>query len=133
MTFFEELKKSSASEFEAETLEAFARALDELAGAGASRFSVGRIMSLTGLSREVGLRLLGLAAQVGIMNPVYEIDCPKCGSLVGPFFDETFREETSLECVQPACEARFSPSSAEVRVLFDFSEDYVRQGSYSPG
>lgn len=133
MKFSDALKKYSASDVQPFELERFATALDKLGAMEASRFSVGAIARETSFDREVSRRLLSLAVEAGILKPIYEVECPTCGSLVKAFEDESFRMEDHLECEQPSCQRQFTPDAAEVRVLFDFTAEYVQEGSYPSG
>jgi hypothetical protein len=125
MPFLDRLKRSVGSDFDPAAVQAFTSALEGLAEQGARHFSAGAFTRDANLDRTLSLRLLMHASAAGIVEPIYEVECPRCGIRVAEFRDTSFRDQW-LECSNPGCEHTFRPDDSVIRVLFDFTPEYSR-------
>lgn len=132
MKSFERLNQSLASEVPADDLEPFALGLRRLASARARRFSAGAITRETGLSRDRARQLLMRAISEGLLRPVYEVECPVCGTLVTTT-DGPGDLQESLVCKNPSSPHRFPRNEGVVLVFFDFLPDVLEEVEQDPG
>jgi hypothetical protein len=120
----EALERQSAGSFDPSLVRSFARTLVLLASASPRHFGYDEIAKLSTLPEDAAWNLMDLATKAGVVEQVYELECPSCGHMTAVLPEGRQIEEISVECDQEFCHVRLPAPGGHVFVFFNLRPDY---------